>query len=192
MKILKMLIFLMLCSGLIFGYDYYDKVHILKISKENLFEEIKATEKQKEKLSYIFKNIAERAKKIEENLISFEEKKAKLNVLEKERYKKILEILDENQLALFNTYIINEKLIFSEKNNKIKKLYELINLSNRQKHEILRIEKNFVKKIKLIAEEKVDIFQIIQKFYNLQQEKENKINEILTDEQKEMLKNFEL
>ena len=146
-KIKNKIILLVMMLGLkiiSFSYeDYYEKVYTIKVSKEELYKEINATLKQKKRLEKILETYQKKAEKIEDRLIKFENKKIELGKIESKRYEEISKVLSENQLQSFNIFINSQKLAFEQKNDKIKNLIDNLNLTNEQKSEILRYERNF-------------------------------------------------
>ena len=136
-------------SVLSFSYeDYYEKVYTVSVSKESVYKEIGATEKQKKKLDRIFKRYQKKAEKIENRLLKFENKKTELGKVEAERYEDIVKVLSNTQLETFNSFINRNKAAFEDKNDKIKNLIDNLNLTNEQKSEVLRYERNFQREIR--------------------------------------------
>ena len=189
-KILILLIFTIF-SNLIFSYDdYYKKVYTIKISKTELFKSLDVTEKQANNLSNIFKYFQKKANKIENKFISFEQKKEKLNKIEKERYEQIKKILTSEQLLKFNEYTNKQKLDFEKKNNKIKTLIDDLNLTNSQKNSIQKFERTFKRKLTQMNTEFLSSSEFFNKFNTLKENRNSQINDILTDEQKQILQSF--
>lgn len=191
MKKILILLSISIFSYLSFSYeDYYKKVYTIKISKTELFNSLNVTEKQANKLSNIFKYFQKKANKIENKFITFEQKKEKLNKIEKERYEQIKKILTPSQLLTFNEYTNKQKLDFEEKNNKIKTLIDNLNLTNSQKASILKFERNFNRRLAQMNKEFLSSSEFFDKFNTLKENRNSQINDILTDEQKQILQSF--
>lgn len=191
MKKILILLSILIFSNLSFSYeDYYKKVYTIKISKNELFKSLDVTEKQANNLSNIFKYFQKKANKIENKFISFEQKKEKLNKIEKERYEQIKKILTSEQLLKFNEYTNKQKLDFEKKNNKIKTLIDDLNLTNSQKASIQKFERNFNRKLAQINKEFLSSSEFFNKFNTLKENRNSQINDILTDEQKQILQSF--
>ena len=177
-------------SVLSFSYeDYYEKVYTVSVSKESVYKEIGATEKQKKKLDRIFKRYQKKAEKIENRLLKFENKKTELGKVEAERYEDIVKVLSNTQLETFNSFINRNKTAFEDKNDKIKNLIDNLNLTNEQKSEVLRYERNFQREIR-----KPEIVALTPEEYIAEYEKakslrNEKMKTILSVEQIEMLEN---
>ncbi|WP_231724678.1 hypothetical protein [Leptotrichia sp. oral taxon 847] len=93
MKRLKnLVVFLVIVFGmsrLSYSYeDYYEKVYTVKVSKGDIFKKLNATKKQQKKLEKIFDKYQNKAKDVEKELITFEEKKKKLGKLKHKDMKK--------------------------------------------------------------------------------------------------------
>ena len=191
MKKILILLIITIFSNLSFSYeDYYKKVYIIKISKTELFKSLNVTEKQANKLSNVFKYFQKKANKIENKFITFEQKKEKLNKIEKERYEQIKKILTPSQLLTFNEYTNKQKLDFEKKNNKIKTLIDDLDLTNSQKASILKFDRNFNRKLTQMNKEFLSSSEFLDKFNSLKENRNSQINDILTDEQKQILKSF--
>lgn len=191
MKKILILLIITIFSNLSFSYeDYYKKVYTIKISKTELFKSLDVTEKQANNLSNIFKYFQKKANKIENKFISFEQKKEKLNKIEKERYEQIKKILTSEQLLKFNEYTNKQKLDFEKKNNKIKTLIDDLNLTNSQKNSIQKFERTFKRKLTQMNTEFLSSSEFFNKFNTLKENRNSQINDILTDEQKQILKSF--
>lgn len=191
MKKILILLIITIFSTLSFSYeDYYKKVYTIKISKTELFKTLNVTEKQANSLSNIFKYFQKKANKIENKFISFEQKKEKLNKIEKERYEQIKKILTSEQLIKFNEYTNKQKLDFEEKNNKIKTLIDDLNLTNSQKNSIQKFERTFKRKLTQMNTEFLSSSEFLDKFNTLKENRNSQINDILTDEQKQILQSF--
>ena len=191
MKKILILLIITIFSNLSFSYeDYYKKVYTIKISKTELFKSLNVTEKQANKLSNVFKYFQKKANKIENKFITFEQKKEKLNKIEKERYEQIKKILTPSQLLTFNEYTNKQKLDFEKKNNKIKTLIDDLDLTNSQKASILKFDRNFNRKLTQMNKEFLSSSELLDKFNSLKENRNSQINDILTDEQKQILKSF--
>ncbi len=191
MKKILILLIITIFSNLSFSYeDYYKKVYTIKISKTELFNSLNVTEKQANKLSNVFKYFQKKANKIENKFITFEQKKEKLNKIEKERYEQIKKILTPSQLLTFNEYTNKQKLDFEKKNNKIKTLIDDLDLTNSQKASILKFDRNFKRKLTQMNKEFLSSSEFLDKFNTLKENRNSQINDILTDEQKQILRSF--
>ena len=191
MKKILILLIITIFSNLSFSYeDYYKKVYIIKISKTELFKSLNVTEKQANKLSNVFKYFQKKANKIENKFITFEQKKEKLNKIEKERYEQIKKILTPSQLLSFNEYTNKQKLDFEKKNNKIKTLIDDLDLTNSQKASIQKFDRNFNRKLTQMNKEFLSSSEFLDKFNSLKENRNSQINDILTDEQKQILQSF--
>ena len=191
MKKILILLIITIFSNLSFSYeDYYKKVYIIKISKTELFKSLNVTEKQANKLSNVFKYFQKKANKIENKFITFEQKKEKLNKIEKERYEQIKKILTPSQLLTFNEYTNKQKLDFEKKNNKIKTLIDDLDLTNSQKASIQKFDRNFNRKLTQMNKEFLSSSEFLDKFNSLKENRNSQINDILTDEQKQILQSF--
>ena len=191
MKKILILLIITIFSNLSLSYeDYYKKVYTITISKTELFKSLNVTEKQANKLSNVFKYFQKKANKIENKFITFEQKKEKLNKIEKERYEQIKKILTPSQLLTFNEYTNKQKLDFEKKNNKIKTLIDDLDLTNSQKASILKFDRNFNRKLTQMNKEFLSSSEFLDKFNSLKENRNSQINDILTDEQKQILKSF--
>ena len=186
-KIKNKIILLVMMLGLkiiSFSYeDYYEKVYTIKVSKEELYKEINATLKQKKRLEKIFETYQKKAEKIENRLIKFENKKIELGKIEFKRYEEISKVLSENQLQSFNIFINSQKLAFEQKNDKIKNLIDNLNLTNEQKSEILRYERNFQRYINNIEISSLPTEKYITEYEKAKNIGNEKMRSILTIEQ---------
>ena len=186
-KIKNKIILLVIMLGLkiiSFSYeDYYEKVYTIKVSKEELYKEINATLKQKKRLEKIFETYQKKAEKIENRLIKFENKKIELGKIEFKRYEEISKVLSENQLQSFNIFINSQKLDFEQKNDKIKNLIDNLNLTNEQKSEILRYERNFQRYINNIEISSLPTEKYITEYEKAKNIRNEKMRSILTIEQ---------
>lgn len=186
-KIKNKIILLVMMLGLkiiSFSYeDYYEKVYTIKVSKEELYKEINATLKQKKRLEKILETYQKKAEKIEDRLIKFENKKIELGKIEFKRYEEISKVLSENQLQSFNIFINSQKLAFEQKNDKIKNLIDNLNLTNEQKSEILRYERNFQRYINNIEISSLPTEKYITEYEKAKNIRNEKMRSILTIEQ---------
>ena len=186
-KIKNKIILLVMMLGLkiiSFSYeDYYEKVYTIKVSKEELYKEINATLKQKKRLEKIFETYQKKAEKIENRLIKFENKKIELGKIEFKRYEEISKVLSENQLQSFNIFINSQKLAFEQKNDKIKNLIDNLNLTNEQKSEILRYERNFQRYINNIEISSLPTEKYITEYEKAKNIRNEKMRSILTIDQ---------
>ena len=186
-KIKNKIILLVMMLGLkiiSFSYeDYYEKVYTIKVSKEELYKEINATLKQKKRLEKIFETYQKKAEKIENRLIKFENKKIELGKIEFKRYEEISKVLSENQLQSFNIFINSQKLAFEQKNDKIKNLIDNLNLTNEQKSEILRYERNFQRYVNNIEISSLPTEKYITEYEKAKNIRNEKMRSILTIEQ---------
>ena len=186
-KIKNKIILLVMMLGLkiiSFSYeDYYEKVYTIKVSKEELYKEINATLKQKKRLEKIFETYQKKAEKIENRLIKFENKKIELGKIEFKRYEEISKVLSENQLQSFNIFINSQKLAFEQKNDKIKNLIDNLNLTNEQKSEILRYERNFQRYVNNIEISSPPTEKYITEYEKAKNIRNEKMRSILTIDQ---------
>ena len=186
-KIKNKIILLVMMLGLkiiSFSYeDYYEKVYTIKVSKEELYKEINATLKQKKRLEKILETYQKKAEKIEDRLIKFENKKIELGKIEFKRYEEISKVLSENQLQSFNIFINSQKLAFEQKNDKIKNLIDNLNLTNEQKSEILRYERNFQRYINNIEISSLPTEKYITEYEKAKNIRNEKMRSILTIDQ---------
>ena len=173
-----------------FSYeDYYEKVYTVKVSKESVYKEIGATENQKRKLDRIFKKYQKKAEQIENKLLKFDDKKYELGKVESERYKDIAEVLSEAQLNSFNIYINRQKAAFEQKNDKIRNLIDSLGLTNEQKSEILRYERNFQRDISRPEITALAPDKYISEYERARNIRNEKIRGVLSEEQIRILEN---
>ena len=193
-KIKKMIVLSVLVLGisnLSYSYeDYYEKVYTVKISKNDVFKAINATKGQEKKLSKIFDKYQKKAENVEKELIQFEEKKAKIGKIEEERYREISKILSNEQLEAYNSYINEQKTLFEEKNDKIKNFVDNMNLTNEQKSRVLKYERDFKRNVGKLKEERLSQTDFIDKYRELQEERNRKMRLILNDEQIKIIDNY--
>jgi viral A-type inclusion protein len=190
-KILFLAILILSIGNLSYSYeDYYNKVYIVKISKKDIFKAVNANQKQQKKLSEIFDNYQRKAEKIEKQLKSFEGKKEQIGKIEKERYIKVAEVLSFEQLTAFNKYINGKKLEFEEKNDKIKNLLDNLNLTNEQKSEILKQDRDFKREVNKLKDERLSESDFISRYDSLKNVRNEKIREVLNEEQRKVVDNY--
>ena len=190
-KILFLAILILSIENLSYSYeDYYNKVYIVKISKKDIFKAVNANQKQQKKLSEIFDNYQRKAEKIEKQLKSFEGKKEKKGKIEKERYMKVAEVLSFEQLTAFNKYINGKKLEFEEKNDKIKNLLDNLNLTNEQKSEILKQDRDFKREVNKLKDERLSESDFVSRYDSLKNVRNEKIREVLNEEQRKVVDSY--
>lgn len=171
-------------SSFVYSYeDYYEKVYIVKVSKGDIFKKLNVTKKQQKKLEKIFDKYQNKAKDIEKELITFEEKKEKIGKIEIQRYEEIAKILTNEQLEEYNSYINSKKQSFNEKIDRIKKLEDNVSLSNEQKAKVLKFERDFKRNIEKLKNDRLSIEMFTQKYEELKQKRNEQIRSVLTDEQ---------
>ena len=104
-KILIIMTFLLMFS-MSFSYeDNYKKIYIVKISKTEIYQKMNVTEDQKKKLNKLFESYKNRVKLIEASTIQYDNKKEKIDNIERERYQDLAKILTSDQMLIFNEYI---------------------------------------------------------------------------------------
>jgi viral A-type inclusion protein len=190
-KILFLAILILSIGNLSYSYeDYYNKVYIVKISKKDIFKAVNANQKQQKKLSEIFDNYQRKAEKIEKQLKSFEGKKEQIGKIEKERYMKVAEVLSFEQLTAFNKYINGKKLEFEEKNDKIKNLLDNLNLTNEQKSEILKQDRDFKREVNKLKDERLSESDFVSRYDSLKNVRNEKIREVLNEEQRKIVDSY--
>lgn len=171
-------------SSFVYSYeDYYEKVYIVKVSKGDIFKKLNVTKKQQKKLEKIFDKYQNKAKDIEKELITFEEKKEKIGKIEIQRYEEIAKILTNEQLEEYNSYINSKKKSFNEKIDRIKKLEDNVNLSNEQKAKVLKFERDFKRNVEKLKNDRLSVEMFTQKYEELKQKRNEQIRSVLTDEQ---------
>ena len=152
-------------SSFVYSYeDYYEKVYIVKVSKGDIFKKLNVTKKQQKKLEKIFDKYQNKAKDIEKELITFEEKKEKIGKIEIQRYEEIAKILTNEQLEEYNSYINSKKQSFNEKIDRIKKLEDNVNLSNEQKAKVLKFERDFKRNVEKLKNDRLSVEMFTQKY----------------------------
>ena len=157
-------------SSFVYSYeDYYEKVYIVKVSKGDIFKKLNVTKKQQKKLEKIFDKYQNKAKDIEKELITFEEKKEKIGKIEIQRYEEIAKILTNEQLEEYNSYINSKKQSFNEKIDRIKKLEDNVSLSNEQKAKVLKFERDFKRNVEKLKNDRLSVEMFTQKYEELKQ-----------------------
>ena len=170
--------------------DYYQKVYTVKISKNDIFKIVNADKNQQKKLSNIFDNYQKKAEGIEKELIQFDKKKAKIGKIEEERYKAIAKVLSFEQLQEYNSYINLQKSLFEEKTNKVKNLVDNINLTNEQKSDILKYERDFKRNVTKLKDERLSEENFVAKYNQLKEERNVKMRSVLNENQINTIENF--
>lgn len=171
-------------SSFVYSYEnYYEKVYIVKVSKGDIFKKLNVTKKQQKKLEKIFDKYQNKAKDIEKELITFEEKKEKIGKIEIQRYEEIAKILTNEQLEEYNSYINSKKQSFNEKIDRIKKLEDNVSLSNEQKAKVLKFERDFKRNVEKLKNDRLSVEMFTQKYEELKQKRNEQIRSVLTDEQ---------
>ena len=154
---MKKLLFLALMLGLSsisFSYeDYYEKVYIIKVSKDDIYKEINATPKQRKKLDQILEKYQLEANKIDKRFLKFEEKKEKIGEIEEKRYLEISKVLSPEQLKKFSDYVNGQKSEFEGKTGEVKELVDKLNLTNDQKNKILRYKREFERNLNKLKDQ---------------------------------------
>ena len=187
-----------LLSVLVFGIsvlsysyeDYYQKVYIVKISKEDLFKVVNATKNQQKKLSKIFDEYQKKAEGVENDLVQFDKKKDKIGKIEQDRYRAIAKILSNEQLEAYNSYINSQKELFNEKNDKVKNLVDSLNLTNVQKSRVLKYERDFKRAVGKLRDQRLTENEFVAKYNELRQQRNEKMKTVLLDEQVKLIENF--
>lgn len=190
---MKRFIILVFCifNLVIFGNNEYNKkVYLLEISEKEFFNVIDVNDKQKNYILEVFNNSKREAEKIEKKLMTFNDKMKEIKKIEKNKYNKISNILSEEQFNHLKQYIDFKKNNFKERINKTYELLKNINLSNRQKYLILKLERNFKRNIKKINPNTLSNEDFYKEFIRLRNEKNEKIKSILTEEQLNILNSF--
>ena len=190
-KIALLSVLVMGISVLSYSYeDYYQKVYIVKISKEDLFKVVNATKNQQKKLSKIFDEYQKKAEGVENDLVQFDKKKDKIGKIEQDRYRAIAKILSNEQLEAYNSYINSQKELFNEKNDEVKNLVDSINLTNEQKSRILKYERDFKRAVGKLRDQRLTENEFVAKYNELRQERNEKMRTVLLDEQVKLIENF--
>ena len=190
-KIALLSVLVMGISVLSYSYeDYYQKVYIVKISKEDLFKVVNATKNQQKKLSKIFDEYQKKAEGVENDLVQFDKKKDKIGKIEQDRYRAIAKILSNEQLEAYNSYINSQKELFNEKNDKVKNLVDSLNLTNVQKSRVLKYERDFKRAVGKLRDQRLIENEFVAKYNELRQERNEKMRTVLLDEQVKLIENF--
>lgn len=190
-KIALLSVLVMGISVLSYSYeDYYQKVYIVKISKEDLFKVVNATKNQQKKLSKIFDEYQKKAEGVENDLVQFDKKKDKIGKIEQDRYRAIAKILSNEQLEAYNSYINLQKELFNEKNDKVKNLVDSLNLTNVQKSRVLKYERDFKRAVGKLRDQRLTENEFVAKYNELRQERNEKMRTVLLDEQVKLIENF--
>lgn len=190
-KIALLSVLVMGISVLSYSYeDYYQKVYIVKISKEDLFKVVNATKNQQKKLSKIFDEYQKKAEGVENDLVQFDKKKDKIGKIEQDRYRAIAKILSNEQLEAYNSYINSQKEMFNEKNDKVKNLVDSLNLTNVQKSRVLKYERDFKRAVGKLRDQRLTENEFVAKYNELRQERNEKMRTVLLDEQVKLIENF--
>ena len=190
-KIALLSVLVMGISVLSYSYeDYYQKVYIVKISKEDLFKVVNATKNQQKKLSKIFDEYQKKAEGVENDLVQFDKKKDKIGKIEQDRYRAIAKILSNEQLEAYNSYINLQKELFNEKNDKVKNLVDSLNLTNVQKSRVLKYERDFKRAVGKLRDQRLTENEFVAKYNELRQQRNEKMKTVLLDEQVKLIENF--
>ena len=190
-KIALLSVLVMGISVLSYSYeDYYQKVYIVKISKEDLFKVVNDTKNQQKKLSKIFDEYQKKAEGVENDLVQFDKKKDKIGKIEQDRYRAIAKILSNEQLEAYNSYINSQKELFNEKNDKVKNLVDSLNLTNVQKSRVLKYERDFKRAVGKLRDQRLTENEFVAKYNELRQERNEKMRTVLLDEQVKLIENF--
>ena len=181
-KILIIMTFLLMFS-MSFSYeDNYKKIYIVKISKTEIYQKMNVTEDQKKKL---YKN---RVKLIEASTIQYDNKKEKIDNIERERYQDLAKILTSDQMLIFNEYINSKKMEFSAKNDKIARTIDQLDLTNEQKSDILKVERDFDRSLEKLTVKSISSPEFMSEYEKLKVIRNEGVMSILTAEQKKLLK----
>ena len=190
-KIALLSVLVMGISVLSYSYeDYYQKVYIVKISKEDLFKVVNATKNQQKKLSKIFDEYQKKAEGVENDLVQFDKKKDKIGKIEQDRYRAIAKILSNEQLEAYNSYINSQKELFNEKNDEVKNLVDSLNLTNVQKSRVLKYERDFKREVGKLRDQRLTENEFVAKYNELRQQRNEKMRTVLLDEQVKLIENF--
>ena len=190
-KIALLSVLVMGISVLSYSYeDYYQKVYIVKISKEDLFKVVNATKNQQKKLSKIFDEYQKKAEGVENDLVQFDKKKDKIGKIEQDRYRAIAKILSNEQLEAYNSYINSQKELFNEKNDKVKNLVDSLNLTNVQKSRVLKYERDIKRAVGKLRDQRLIENEFVAKYNELRQQRNEKMKTVLLDEQVKLIENF--
>jgi len=190
-KIALLSVLVMGISVLSYSYeDYYQKVYIVKISKEDLFKVVNATKNQQKKLSKIFDEYQKKAEGVENDLVQFDKKKDKIGKIEQDRYRAIAKILSNEQLEAYNSYINSQKELFNEKNDKVKNLVDSLNLTNVQKSRVLKYERDFKRAVGKLRDQRLTENEFVAKYNELRQQRNEKMKTVLLDDQVKLIESF--
>lgn len=190
-KILFLCVLMLSINSFLYSYeDYYQKVYTVKISKAEIYKAVNATLQQQKQLSKVFDRYQKRAEGVNGMLKKYETKKEKLSEIESKRYEEIAKILSYDQLLLYNDYINSKKIEFEEKNDKIKNLLDNLELKNEQKADILKYDRDFKREVRKLKEKFMSEEEFSKEFERLRAERNEKIRNILTEEQKKAVDNF--
>ena len=93
------------------------------------------------------------------------------------------------QLHSFNIYINSQKAVFEKKNDKIRNLIDSLDLTNEQKSEILRYERNFQRDISRSEVTALTPDKYISEYKRARNIRNEKMRGILSEEQIRILEN---
>ena len=187
-KILIIMTFLLMFS-MSFSYeDNYKKIYIVKISKTEIYQKMNVTEDQKKKLNKLFESYKNRVKLIEASTIQYDNKKEKIDNIERERYQDLAKILTSDQMLIFNEYINYKKMEFSAKNDKIARTIDQLDLTNEQKSDILKVERDFDRSLEKLTVKSISSPEFMSEYEKLKVIRNEGVMSILTAEQKKLLK----
>ena len=187
-KILIIMTFLLMFS-MSFSYeDNYKKIYIVKISKTEIYQKMNVTEDQKKKLNKLFESYKNRVKLIEASTIQYDNKKEKIDNIERERYQDLAKILTSDQMLIFNEYINSKKMEFSAKNDKIARTIDQLDLTNEQKSDILKVERDFDRSLEKLTVKSISSPEFMSEYEKLKVIRNEGVMSILTAEQKKLLK----
>ena len=181
-KILFLFALTLSINSFLYSYeDYYQKVYTVKISKAEVYKAVKATSQQQRQLSKVFDRYQKNAEGVNGLLKKYETKKEKLAEVERKRYDEIAKILSYDQLLLYNDYINSKKIEFEEKNDKLK---------NEQKADILKYDRDFKREVGKLKGKFLSEDDFSREFNRLRIERNEKIRNILTEEQQKTVDSF--
>ena len=141
---------------------------------------IKNKSEQTEVKKVINKNV------IEEN--GNDNKKEKIDNIERERYQDLAKILTSDQMLIFNEYINSKKMEFSAKNDKIARTIDQLDLTNEQKSDILKVERDFDRSLEKLTVKSISSPEFMSEYEKLKVIRNEGVMSILTAEQKKLLK----
>ena len=133
------------------------------------------TEKQKNELQEVQNEIAKL-------------KKEKIDNIERERYQDLAKILTSDQMLIFNEYINSKKMEFSAKNDKIARTIDQLDLTNEQKSDILKVERDFDRSLEKLTVKSISSPEFMSEYEKLKVIRNEGVMSILTAEQKKLLK----